>query len=307
MIFLMKYCSQSMLRVVFIILMFSGLSTSAQELNCMVFINHSEIGVSNKKIFETMQNDIFEYMNNTRWTSTAYKTHERIDCSITINILEAPSTNSFRGSLQLKVSRPVYNATYSTPILSFNDNNISFNYEEFQPLVYNENNFDSNLVSILTFYAYTILGYQGDTFGFKGGDYFFKMAEKVMNVAQQGGGVGWNRIDGNYTRYQLNENLLSPVYEQYRKTMYEYHILGLDRMVDNSRDAKEVIGRSIADLEKLYNERPNNFLIRVFMDTKSDEIVDIFSDGPRIDTNDLKEALSKIYPSFEEKWKEIKI
>ena len=288
-------------------LLFFGLNLSAQELNCVVYINSAEIGISNKKIFDTMQNDIFEYLNNTKWTSSVYKTHERIDCSLTINILEVISAKSFRGSLQLQISRPVYNSTYSTSILNFNDNNISFTYEEFQPLVYNENNFDSNLVSILTFYAYTILGYQADTFGYKGGENFFKLAENVVNVAQQGGGVGWNRIDGNYTRYQLNENLLSPVYEQYRKTMYEYHILGLDRMVDNSRDAKEVISKSIQDLQKLYNDRPNTFLIRVFFDTKGDEIVDIFSDGPRIDTSQLKEVLSRIYSSYEEKWKEIKI
>jgi len=296
-----------MRKFLIIIFLVFGMSLSAQELNCVVFINSAEIGVSNKKIFDTMQNDIFEYMNNTIWTSSAYKTYERIDCSLTINILEAISTNSFRGSLQLKISRPVYNATYTTSILNFNDNNISFTYEEFQPLVYNENNFDSNLVSILTFYAYTILGYQADTFGYKGGENFFKLAENVVNVAQQGGGVGWNRIDGNYTRFQLNENLLSPVYEQYRKTMYEYHILGLDRMVDNTREAKEIMSKSIQDLQNLFNDRPNTFLIRVFFDTKGDEIVDVFSDGPRIDTSQLREVLSRIYSSYDEKWKEIKI
>jgi hypothetical protein len=296
-----------MRRVYILVFLLVGLKVSSQELNCVVFINHAEIGVSNKQIFETMQSAIFEYMNNTKWTNAVYRTYERIDCSLTINILEAVSTNSFKGSLQLKVSRPVYNATYSTSILNFNDNDISFTYEEFQPLVYNENSFDSNLVSILTFYAYTILGYQADTFGYKGGEDFFKLAENVVNVAQQGGGVGWNRIDGNYTRYQLNENLLSPVYQQYRRTMYEYHLLGLDRMVDDTRSAKEVISKSITDLQNLYNDRPNTFLIRVFFDTKGDEIVDIFADGPRVDTSRLREVLSRIYPAFDEKWKEIKI
>lgn len=290
-----------------IILLFLGIQMESQELNCIVNINDAEVGISNRKIFETMQNQIFEYMNNTKWTSLNYQTNQKIDCNLTINILEVVSANSFRGSLQLQVSRPVYNSTYVTNILNFNDNNISFNYEEFQPLVYNENAFESNLVSILTFYAYTILGYQADTFGYKGGESFFRMAEQVVNVAQQGGGTGWNRIDGNFTRYQLNENLLSPVYEQYRKTMYEYHLLGLDRMVDSSREAKETISKAIADLQKLYIARPNNFLTRVFMDTKSDEIVDLFSDGPRIDTSRLREVLSTIYPSFDEKWKEIKI
>lgn len=296
-----------MRKFLIIVLLILGMKLSAQELNCVVLINSAEIGISNRKIFDTMQNDIFEYMNNTKWTNSVYKTHERIDCSLTINILEAVSANSFRGSLQLKISRPVYNATYTTSILNFNDNDISFNYQEFQPLVYNENSFESNLVSLLTFYAYTILGYQADTFGYKGGENFFQLAENVVNVAQQGGGVGWNRIDGNYTRYQLNENLLSPVYEQYRKTMYEYHILGLDRMVDNTREAKEVMSKSIQDLQNLYNDRPNTFLIRVFFDTKGDEIVDVFSDGPRIDTSQLREVLSRIYSSYDEKWKEIKI
>ena len=284
-----------------------GLGMRSQELNCVVLINDAEVGISNRKIFETMQNAIFEYMNNTKWTNMTYRNHEKIDCSLTINILEVVSANSFRGSLQLKVSRPVYNTTYSTPILNFNDNDVSFSYEEFQPLVYNENTFESNLVSLLTFYAYTILGYQADTLGYKGGENFFKMAESVVNVAQQGGGAGWNRIDGNYTRYMLNENLLSPVYQQYRKTMYEYHIRGLDRMVENTREAKEAMSKAVSDLQNLYNDRPNTFLIRVFMDTKSDEIVDVFSDGPRMDTSGLREVLSRIYPSFDEKWKEIKI
>lgn len=294
-------------KFLFILFILAGWNASSQELNCVVFINHAEIGVSNRKLFETMQNDIFEFMNNTKWTNATYKTHERIDCSITINILEALSATNFKGSLQLQVSRPVYNSTYSTSILNFNDNDISFSYQEFQPLVYNETAFESNLISLLTFYAYTILGYQADTFGYKGGENFFKLAENVMIVAQQGGGIGWNRVDGNYTRYQLNENLLSPVYEPYRRAMYEYHILGLDRMVDDTRGAKEAISKSITGLQNLFNDRPNTFLIRVFMDTKSDEIVDIFSDGPRIDTSRLKEVLSNIYPSFDEKWKEIKI
>jgi hypothetical protein len=226
---------------------------------------------------------------------------------MTINILEVKSGSQFNGTLQLLVSRPVYNSTYLTPILSFNDSQVSFNYEEYQPMVYNNNAFDSNLLSILTYYAYTIIGFQADTFSFKGGERFFEQAENVVNVAQQGGASGWKRIDGNNTRYQLNENLLSPVYEPFRMAMYNYHLNGLDVMVDDSRRAKETISQSVIELKKIFDDRPNTFLIRVFMDTKSDEIVDIFSDGPRIETTELREVLSKIFPSFDPKWKEIKI
>ena len=296
-----------MYKYIIIVLILIGFKSNAQELNCVVNINSAEIGVSNKQVFETMKSAIFEYINNTKWTNIAYKENEKINCSLTINIIDNPSTNQYKGSLQLQVSRPVYNATYTTSILNFNDNDINFNYEEYQPLVYNENSFDSNLVSILTFYVYTILGFEADTFGYKGGEEFHKLAENVVNIAQQGGAKGWKKIDGNNTRYQLNENLLSPVYEQYRKTLYEYHLHGLDRMVDDKRGAKENIAQSIVDLKKLYNDRPNTFLIRVFMDTKSDEIVDIFSDGPKINITELREVLSRLFPSFDEKWNNIKI
>ncbi len=292
--------------ITFLLLIFA-LNTNAQELNCVVTINASEIGVSNKQVFTTMQSAIFEYMNKTKWTNIGYKNHEKINCNLIINILDNPATNQYKGSLQLQVSRPVYNATYTTPILNFNDSDINFIYEEYQPLVFNENSFDSNLVSILTYYAYTILGFQADSFSYKGGDNFFKKAENVVNISQQDGGSGWKKIDGNTTRYQLNENLLSPVYDQFRKTMYDYHIHGLDKMVEQKREAKETISNSIIGLQDLFNNRPNTFLIRVFMDTKSDEIVDVFSDGPRIETAKLREVLSRIFPSLDPKWKEIKI
>lgn len=291
----------------FVLVLLISINTTSQELNCRVSINSDEIGVSNKQVFVTLQKEVADYMNNTKWTGLQYGINEKIDCILTINILDVKSGTQFSGSMQLLVSRPVYNSTYQTPILSFNDTQFSFSYEEYQPMVYNENAFDSNLLSLLTYYAYTILGFQADSFSFKGGERFFELAENVVNVAQQGGGAGWKRIDGNSTRYQLNENLLSPVYEPFRMAMYNYHINGLDLMVEDSRRAKEMISQSVIELEKIYDDRPNTFLIRVFMDTKSDEIVDIFSDGPRTETTKLREVLSKIFPSFEPKWKGIKI
>ncbi len=296
-----------MRKFVIIIFLFSLPFVKAQELNCIVNINSDQIGVSNKQIFTTMQSAIFEFMNNTKWTNINYKNHEKVECSITINILENPSPNSFKGKIQLQVSRPVYESTYKTPVLTFNDNDVSFSYEEYQPLVYNSNSFDSNLTSLLTYYAYTMLGFHADTFMFKGGDNYFKEAESVVNLAQQGGGKGWKRMDGNYTRYQLNENLLSSVYDGFRETMYIYHLHGLDKMVENKTEVKKTIATSINSLKKIYDTRPNTYLIRVFMDTKSDEIVDIFSDGPRIDSKELKETLSRMYPVFDQKWQKIKI
>ncbi len=280
---------------------------SAQELSCTVTVNASQIQNSNSQVYKTLEGAINEYFNNTKWTNKNYKPQEKIKCAIILNILEQPSSNQFRGNIQVQVTRPVFNSTYQTPIFNYKDDNLSFSYTEFQPLNFNENSFDSNLLSILTFYAYTILGIDGDTFALNGGQEYHVKAEKVVNLAQQGGPKGWNRKDGNTTRYQLNENLLSPVFKDYRIAMYEYHIKGLDNMTANKKESKKVISDAVKKMQNVYNRRTNAYLLRIFMDTKSDEIVDIFSDGPRTNNGTLKEMLLKIYPSYNTKWNKIKI
>lgn len=291
----------------YILACFFIVQTSAQELSCLVVVNAEQIQNSNSQVYNTLQNAITEYINNTKWTTKNYKSQEKIQCAITINILEQPSSNEFRGNIQIQVSRPIYNSTYKTSIFNYKDDDLTFTYNEFQPLIYNQNSFDSNLVSILTFYAYTILGIDADTFSLNGGQQFYELAENVVNQAQQGGFSGWNRIDGNNTRYQLNENILSPVYQDFRTILYEYHIKGLDVMSENKKEAKNVISSAVLKMQNVYNRRANAYLLRVFMDTKSDEIVDIFSGGPRTANTNLKEVLLRIYPSYNTKWEKIKI
>jgi len=295
------------LKLLYVLIFCVVFQIQAQELNCLVIVEAERIENSNSQLFDNMQNSISDYINNTKWTSNEYKPQERINCAITINIIEQPSSNEFKGNIQILASRPVFNSTYQSPIFNYKDDNLTFSYTEFQNLIYNENSFESNLVSILTFYVYTILGIDGDTFALNGGDVYHKEAEKVVNLAQQGGFSGWNRIDGNTTRYQLNENILSPAYQDFRAALYQYHLNGLDQMSEDKKEAKNNISDAIIKLNNIYNTRPNAFLLRVFMDTKSDEIVDIFSDGPRTNAVNLKETLLKIYPIYNEKWEKIKI
>ena len=294
-------------KFLFIVVLCSMLNLTAQEINCLVIVNSDQIQNSNTQVYSTLQNSISEYVNNTKWTTNNYKPQEKINCAITLNITEQPSSNEFKGSISIQASRPVYNSTYQTPIFNFKDDQLTFTYNEYESLIFNESSFDSNLVSILTFYVYTILGIDADTFSLLGGEKFHKQAENVVNQAQQGGYSGWNRIDGNNTRYQLNENILSPVYKDYRDVLYTYHIKGLDMMSEDAKNAKKNMAETLLKLRNIYNRRANAFLLRVFMDTKSDEIVDIFSDGPRTNIGSLKETLLKIYPTFNTKWEKIKI
>lgn len=280
-------------------------SVQAQELNCTITVNADKIPGSNKQIFTTLETALNEFVNQKRWTSFDYQPQEQIQCNMSLTILEY-SGNDMRGHIQLQSSRPVYGSTYLTPVFNFKDDDFSFQYTEYEPLLFNENSFESNLVSIVTFYIYTILGMDADSFGLHGGTPYFTKAQDVLVQAQQSGYPGWNQNDGTKTRFTLIDNLLSPTYEQFRNSLYEYHRNGLDRMAVDSRGGKTAIANSIYGLKTIYDSRPNAFLLRIFMDSKAGEIVDVFSDGPRFDTYKLKEDLMRISPINSGKWNEIK-
>jgi hypothetical protein len=278
---------------------------NAQELNCTITVNADKIPGSNKQVFSTLETALNEFVNQKRWSNYNYKVQERISCNFTLTILEH-SGGDYRGHIQIQSSRPVYNSSYLTPVFNFKDDNFSFRYTEFEPLLFNENNFESNLVSMISFYVYTILGMDADTFSMNGGTSFFTQAQNILVQAQQSGYSGWNQNDGTKTRYTLIDNILSPTYSLFRETMYNYHLKGLDLMTQDKKKAKDEIAEAIVDLKSIYNVRPNAYLLRIFMDSKADEIVDIFSDGPRYDTDDLKDDLTRISPLNAAKWDGLK-
>ena len=291
----------------FIFLFFIGFNTIySQELNCKVTVISSQIAGSDKQVFSTLEKAVNEYMNNTKWTKKSFKKQEKIQCSITLNITDYSGSKHFKGDMQIQVVRPVYNSTYQTPVLSYKDDDIDFIYEEFQPLVYNETSYESNLVSLLSFYAYAILGFDADSFALNGGDVYFKKAQNILLTAQQGGHKGWNSLDGNKSRFQLITDVLDATYTNYRSMLYNYHLKGLDTMFKDKALAKKTIAKSVLKLQNIYMRRPGAFLLRIFSDTKSEEIESIFKDGPQMDTRNLKAALIRMYPAKSKNWNSIK-
>jgi hypothetical protein len=290
----------------FIILLSMTFSAFAQEFQCKVIVNSEKIPGSNKQIFSTLENSLNEFVNKKKWTNQTFDSKEQIECVFTLNILEQPNPNEFKASLQLQASRPVFNSTYTTPIFNYKDDQFSFRYTEFEPLFYNPNNFQSNLVSVIAYYSYIILGYDADTFADKGGDEYYYQAQNIVNLAQQSSYIGWNSNDGLRNRYNLVNELLSPTFEVVRNSSYKYHINGLDMMYGDNFNSKEVVSNAIISLDELFNHRPNSILIRVFMDAKSEEIANIFADGPKIETIELKRVLNSISAINSTKWQKIK-
>ncbi|TDS15281.1 uncharacterized protein DUF4835 [Maribacter caenipelagi] len=296
-----------MRKAVFLLLFFFfGLVANAQELTCAVTLNSDQLSRGDQQVFKTLERSLNDFINKTKWTNRVYKENERVNAQMFITITSYES-NSFSGNIQIQSSRPVYNTSYSTPVFNYKDNAFNFQYIEFQPLIFNENQFESNLVSVMAYYVYVILGLDADTFSLEGGTEFYRKAQNIVTQAQGSNSAGWSQsADSNRSRFELIDNLLSNTYREYRIAMYNYHRKGLDILPDNNSTGKQVIAGTMNLFQTMINRRPNAFLISTFFDAKSEEIKNIFSDGPKVDIVKLKETLNKIAPLYATTWNDIK-
>lgn len=294
-----------MRKFLLIVNLFFCFTAFSQEVNCLVNINSEQIRGSNKQVFETLQKALTEFINQTKWTSRIVKTEEKVDCAFNIIVTERQN-NTFTATLQVQSSRPVYGSSYATPILNIKDNDFTFQYNEFDPLIYNKNSFDSNLISTVVFYVYTILGVDADTFSKNGGENELNEAKNVMLQAQQSGLATWQNVVGKQNRFLLIDNLLSPNLKNYREVMYDYHIKGMDNFAANNQFAKQTIENSLYSLETIFNKTIGNYLIRLFFDAKADEIVHIYEEAKTNTANSkLVNMLKRISPNNNTKWRKI--
>ncbi len=294
-----------MSKILFFVFVFSCGFVNAQELNCTVKVNADKVSGTNTQVFKTLEKALGDFINKTDWTGLVNKPNERINCSMIINVT-ALASDQFTASIQVQSSRPIFNSTYSSPVFNYNDKDFNFSYTEFQNLSFNPTSFDSNLVSVIAFYAHMIIGLDADTFSLNGGTANLETAQEIVSLAQTGGFKGWNQSEIKQNRYFLVNDMLSNTYAPYREAMYQYHIQGLDAMTTDLKLAKTKIGEAIKTIAKIHSVRPNTFIMRVFFDAKADEIVSVFSGGPSISVTELIETLNKISPLNASKWASIK-
>ncbi|MGY6647186.1 type IX secretion system protein PorD [Wenyingzhuangia sp. IMCC45574] len=277
----------------------------AQELDCNITVNGDQIAVSNNRIFKTMENSLTEFLNQQKWTNVEFKEHERIKCSFTLLLTEQSGPNTFKGSLQVQASRPVFNSTYYSPIFNYKDDNFTINYVEFQPLNYNPNGYESNLISVLSYYSYFILGLYVDSFSLKGGDEHFTTALTIANQAQQSGFNGWSNSRLDINRFTLVDKFLLQDNDRFREVFFKYHFDCMDAFERNQRRAVTNILRTLKPLKDIYDENPNSISIRIFTDAKSDELVNIFRKNRGVDASELVSILRRVAPNNSKKWKQI--
>jgi len=292
--------------LVVMVFLFSFVNVFSQELNATVSVNYQQVANGNPQLFKNLESQVKEFLNTTKWTTKEYKDVEKIDCNFFINV-NSYGSNVFEATLQIQSSRPIYNASLSSPILNINDKNFTFKFIEFENLIYDQNSFNSNLVSVLAFYSNLIIGLDLDSFAESGGTQYLEIASNIVNVAQTSGYKGWSQSEGNNNnRNFLISDILSNTFTPFRSSLYQYHRLGLDIMESDVKKGKEGVIKAISTLALIQKTRPNALLTRTFFDAKVDEIVSIFSGGPSLNVSTLVETLNRISPLNSQKWSEIK-
>lgn len=276
-----------------------------QELRCNISVSAERIQGANRNLFYTMQSDLYEFMNNRRWTEHAYTMEERIECSIFIRIDEQISADEFKGSIQVQLKRPVFNSSYETTLLNIKDNDFQAKYVEFQPLEFNETSNRDNLTNIMAFYAYVILGFDYDSFSREGGTPYFEKAQAIVNNSQNAREKGWKAFESERNRYWLMENLMNRSYSGMRDCFYNYHRRGLDIMADKPEEGRAAIAESLRSVQQVFRRRPSTYILQVFFDAKSDELVNVFSKSFPDERNRVMAILNEVDPSNGSKYQKI--
>jgi len=292
-----------------IILISMPVIARSQELNCNVQVSAQMIQGSNREIFTNMQRDIYDFINNTVWTNHVFSYAERIDCNMLINLSEQISGDEFKGTIQIQLRRPAFNTTYNSTMLNFVDNNFQFRYVEFQTLEFDPSTYRSNLISVLAYYVYIILGVDYDSYSPLGGTEFYQQAEKIVTNAQNAVESGWKPYDGsrNRNRYWLVKNILNREYEGVRQFIYEYDINGLDRMESRISEAGNNMAESLKLLQEVYRKKPDPYMyfLQIILDAKSDELINIFSEAFPEEKSRVVQILTEIDPANKAKYEKI--
>ena len=282
---------------------------SSQQLNCEVVVNSNFINQTEKEIFINLERNIESFLNTNDWDNQSLKNFEKIDCTLIITVLSY-SDSFFNCNFEIKSFRPVYNTDYNTNIFLFKDNGVSFNYESNQYILRSDNRFESDLASILEFYANLIIGLDKDSFALNSGKSNFLNSKKILDFASsnsQSNMWSQNYNNGRINKYWLVENLVSPNYSTIKEIYYDYHRKGLDVLIEDKEDALQTISETIGKFNSINRLRPNSIMQQMFFQSKNDEIISLYKNNNNESyLKDLKNNLNRIAPFFSDKWSSIK-
>ncbi len=273
----------------------------AQPVRVDLTVNTELVNQTNIAPVKTLEKSLRDFLNNTKWTSENGNEQAEVSISMLLTISNI-NDNSYGGTLQVQSGRLVFNSSYTSPLVTFLDDNFNFTYQEFQPFYFDVNRYNNNLVSVFSYYIYMAIGMELDSFSPLGGTAFFERARTIANAAQASNAQGWAVSQNRNGRYELIDQIISPAFNDFRNVIYQYHRNGLDNMVSAPEEAKTLLKDELLSLQKLMQRQPNSYLMRAFFDAKGEEIGQLFSDGPEVETDELLRFLNRFAPSNSQFW-----
>lgn len=278
----------------------------AQEVNCKLTINTSQIQGTNTQVFTTLENSLKEFINDRKWTSAQYSPNERIACSMNITVKEYNDDGTFQCELIVQSNRPVYNSSYNTTLFNFKDANFNFTYMEYDQLEFKDNTIDNNLTAVIAYYIYLIIGLDMDSMAPMGGTDVLHIVENIVSSAQTLGETGWKAFDDSRNRHALISDYMDGGMKPLRQMMYDYHRLGLDEMASNADRGRAKITESLELLKQAKGNKAMSSLPQIFIETKKDELINIYSKGTQNEREGVYDILMDISPSQSTEWDKIK-
>jgi hypothetical protein len=280
-------------------------SLSAQDFQCSLSINSTAISGTNRNKFNTLQQELHKFVNDRKWCQYTLKSNERIECAIMI-VLTGSTGDTYTGTMNIQLQRPIYNTNYKSPVLNMKDNDIKFTYEEGTPLEFAENQNLNQLTSLIAYYLNVFLALDFDTFSQNGGDPYYNVAQGIVNACQNATEVGWKSYEGaQRNRYWLVENLTNPTYSKIHDFLYKYHRLGLDMMSESVDVGRASVLEAIRDLQKVNSQKSNLYIVQIMVQAKADEIVNIFKEATPVEKTEVVRLMKQIDPSNSAKYNAI--
>jgi hypothetical protein len=289
---------KSILLFFFSIIYLFGVSQEIQA-RLTVNVNKDKIPTTiDRKIFQTLQAGLTNFVNNRKWTSDAFQPFEKVQCNFLLNIIEVIGTNIYRATLTVQAARQAYNSTYQCPLVNYIDENVVFRYVEFQPIEFNENRIQgsdalaANLTAVLAYWANIILGFDYDSFSLRGGDPYFIKAQNIVNYAPESSEIsGWKNYESQRNRYWLAENLNNNRFALFHDAVYSYYRNGMDQLYEKEEEARNGVLNCLNYLSTIDKENPNSMIMQFFFQGRSAELVKVFSKAKK----DIKDrALSQL-------------
>lgn len=292
-----------MKRTLFIVILL-GLATSlfAQDFQCQVSINSQRIAGTNYEKFNQLQQELYKFVNDRKWCQYTFKINERIECSILIN-LESQSGDVMKASMTVQLQRPVYKTSYKSPVLNFQDKSVQFNYVDGEPLEYAEGSNLHQLTSLVAFYLNLFLAVDFDTFSQNGGSPYFTKCQAIVNQCQSVIEPGWKSYEsGQNNRYWLMENFTNSSYAKYHDFFYQYHRLGLDIMSESPDAGRAAVLEALRLLQQVNQQRSALFLTQIIVQTKAQEIINIFGEGSTTEKQQAVQIMKQVDPANASKY-----